>query len=143
MVELDPRLTAIQADADRLQQVIGNLLSNAVKFTPAGGRIQVRTTAAGKAARLEVSDSGIGFDETFAKHVFEPFRQADASTRREFGGLGLGLSIAKHLVELHGGTITASSGGRGRGARFSVTLPAVAAAPQDSPRDLALDAESS
>jgi signal transduction histidine kinase len=127
--DLDPRLGTIEADADRLQQVINNLLSNAVKFTPAGGSIHVRTTAVSTNARLEVSDSGIGFDRSFATHIFEPFRQADPSTRREYGGLGLGLSIAKHLVELHGGTITAVSDGRGRGARFTVTLPAVGQTP--------------
>jgi signal transduction histidine kinase len=137
-VDLDPQLGAIQADADRLQQVIGNLLSNAVKFTAAGGSIQVRTVTAGNAARLDVIDSGIGFDQSFATHIFEPFRQADASTRREFGGLGLGLSIAKHHVELHGGSITAFSEGRGRGARFSVTLPAVAHAGATPPRDSSL-----
>jgi signal transduction histidine kinase len=141
-VELDPRLGTIEADADRLQQVIGNLLSNAVKFTAAGGSIRVRTTAAGNAARLEVIDSGIGFDQSFASHIFQPFRQADPSTRREFGGLGLGLSIAKHLVELHGGSIAASSDGRGRGARFTVTLPTAARSPQDdTSRDLALNVD--
>jgi signal transduction histidine kinase len=141
-VELDARLGTIQADADRLQQVIGNLLSNAVKFTPPNGLIQVRTAAAGDTARIEVTDSGIGFDQSFAQHIFEPFRQADASTRREFGGLGLGLSIAKHLVELHGGSITASSDGRGRGARFTVTLPATIQAPPIAAPDLAVNVES-
>jgi len=138
LVDLDPRLGTIDADADRLQQVIGNLLSNAVKFTPTGGYIEVRTHAQDNTAQIEVIDSGIGFDESFAHHIFEPFRQADSSTRREHGGLGLGLSIAKHLVELHGGSITAASGGRGHGARFTVTLPATT--PRDTvvPSDLPL-----
>jgi signal transduction histidine kinase len=134
--ELDPQLQAIDADADRLQQVIGNLLSNAVKFTPAGGDIHVRTALLGDRVRLDVTDSGIGFDESFTRYLFEPFRQADPSSRREHGGLGLGLSIAKHLVELHGGSITAESPGRGRGSRFTVTLPApvtLAVAPSDLP----------
>jgi signal transduction histidine kinase len=138
IVDLDGRLQTIDADADRLQQVIGNLLSNAVKFTPADGSIQIRTAIQGDRALFEVIDSGIGFDESFAGHVFEPFRQADPSTRREHGGLGLGLSIAKHFVELHGGTITASSPGRGCGARFTVALPAAVLAPLPAPAELPL-----
>ena len=106
-IDLDPPVGTIDADADRLQQVIGNLLSNAVKFTPPEGRIAVRTRAQDASVLLEVADNGIGFDESFMRHIFEPFRQADPSTRREHGGLGLGLSIAKHLVELHGGSIAA------------------------------------
>jgi signal transduction histidine kinase len=132
VANLDPAIGVIEADADRLQQVVWNLLSNAVKFTPAGGRIEIRTTAASDTVRLEVIDSGIGFDQSFGPHVFEPFRQADPSTRREHGGLGLGLSIARHLVELHGGSITAHSEGPGLGARLTVSLPAtpiVSAAP--------------
>ena len=125
-LEASPGL--VDADPARLQQVVWNLLSNAVKFTPAGGRVEVRTEAGADAVVLTVTDSGRGFDAAFAPHVFEPFRQADASTRREHGGLGLGLSIARHLVELHGGTITAASDGPGRGATFTVTLPVVRAA---------------
>jgi signal transduction histidine kinase len=119
----------VEADPARLQQVVWNLLSNAVKFTPKGGRVEVRTEAGADAVVLTVTDTGRGFDAAFAPHVFEPFRQADSSTRREHGGLGLGLSIARHLVELHGGTITAASDGPGRGATFTVTLP-VARAPE-------------
>jgi signal transduction histidine kinase len=126
---LDPSLGSIEADADRLQQVVWNMLSNAVKFTPAGGRIEVRTSAAADRVLLEVIDSGVGFDESFAPHIFEPFRQADPSTRREHGGLGLGLSIARHLIELHGGSIAAHSAGIGHGARITVTLPAATVAP--------------
>jgi len=133
--ELDPGVGTIDADADRLQQVIGNLLSNAVKFTPSDGQIRVRTVALDGLVQLEVSDSGIGFDESFTRYIFEPFRQADPSTRRHHGGLGLGLSIAKHLVELHGGSIAAASEGRGRGARFTVTLPTTS--PALSTSDLA------
>ena len=125
---LEARPGVVDADPARLQQVVWNLLSNAVKFTPAGGRVEVRTEADADAVVLTVTDSGRGFDAAFAPHVFEPFRQADASTRREHGGLGLGLSIARHLVELHGGTITAASDGPGRGATFTVTLPVVRSA---------------
>jgi signal transduction histidine kinase len=115
---------AIEADAARLQQVVWNLLSNAVKFTPAGGRVEVRTETGDGEVVLTVTDTGRGFDAAFAPHIFEPFRQADASTQREHGGLGLGLSIARHLVELHGGRISAASDGLERGARFTVRLPA-------------------
>ena len=113
----------VEADPARLQQVVWNLLSNAVKFTPRGGRVEVKTEAGADTVVLTVADTGRGFDAAFTPHVFEPFRQADSSTRREHGGLGLGLSIARHLVELHGGTITAASDGPGRGATFTVTLP--------------------
>jgi signal transduction histidine kinase len=115
---------AIEADAARLQQVVSNLLSNAVKFTPAGGRVEVRTENADGEVVLTVTDTGHGFDAAFAPHIFEPFRQADASTQREHGGLGLGLSIARHLIELHGGRISAMSDGLERGATFTVRLPA-------------------
>ena len=121
---LEPGDGWVQADADRMQQVLSNLLSNAVKFTPERGTIEVRTRTATGKVQVEVIDSGIGFDQSFAPHLFEPFRQADASARREHGGLGLGLSIARHLVDLHGGSITAASEGHGSGARFIVTLPA-------------------
>ena len=126
--QLDARPGLIDADPARLQQVVWNLLSNAVKFTPAGGRVEVRTASGPSDVVLTVTDTGRGFDAAFAPHVFEPFRQADASTRREHGGLGLGLSIARHLVELHGGSITAASDGPGHGATFTVTLPVARAA---------------
>ena len=141
IIELDPGVGTIDADADRLQQVIGNLLSNAVKFTPADGQIRVCTRAQGATVLLEVSDNGIGFDESFMRYIFEPFRQADPSTRRQYGGLGLGLSIAKHLVELHGGSIAAASEGPGRGARFTVTLPAKPAELAPATPVLSLDLE--
>jgi len=121
--DLDPRVQAIDADAGRLQQIVWNLLSNAVKFTGAGGQILVRTCWEPDAAALTVSDTGIGFDAAFASELFTAFRQADSSARREHGGLGLGLSIAKHLAELHGGTLTGSSPGLGAGATFTLQLP--------------------
>ena len=119
---LDRRLATV-GDPDRLQQVVWNLLSNAVKFTPAGGRVRVTLERSGDVDRLVVEDTGIGIDATFIASVFDTFRQADASSTRQQGGLGLGLSIARRLVELHGGTIEAFSDGAGHGARFTVRLP--------------------
>jgi len=113
----------IDCDPDRLQQVVLNLLVNAVKFTPDGGLVQVRIDLAAQRARVIVCDTGRGISPTFLGHVFDPFRQAESSTTRQHGGLGLGLAIAKHLVELHGGTVTAASKGLGEGATFVVTLP--------------------
>jgi signal transduction histidine kinase len=121
--DLDPRVQSIYADAGRVQQIIWNLLSNAVKFTGSGGRIVVRTCLEPDAAVLTVSDTGIGFDASFAPELFTAFRQADSSASREHGGLGLGLSIAKHLAELHGGSLTGSSPGLGAGAIFTLRLP--------------------
>jgi CheY-like chemotaxis protein/nitrogen-specific signal transduction histidine kinase len=118
-----PGEMAVNGDASRLQQVFWNLLSNAVKFTPRDGRIQVRLARAGAEAEVRVTDTGAGIPPEFLPHVFDRFRQADASTTRRFGGLGLGLSIVKQLVELHGGAVTAESEGVGRGAAFVVTLP--------------------
>ncbi len=113
----------VWADHDRLQQVFWNLFSNAVKFTPAGGRVEVRMTAEGSEVRVDVTDTGNGIAPTFLPHVFERFRQADGSSTRTHGGLGLGLSIGRHLVELHGGRMTANSLGVGKGSTFSVYLP--------------------
>ncbi len=113
----------VSGDPDRLQQVVWNLLSNAVKFTPQGGSVRVRLGREGGQAVVEVSDTGRGIAPEFLPHVFERFRQADGRITREHGGLGLGLSIVRHLVELHGGTITAESEGEGRGATFRITLP--------------------
>ena len=111
-------------DPDRLQQVVWNLLSNAVKFTPAGGRVSVTLARAGDVDTLSVSDTGLGIEPGFLAHAFDTFRQADASSTRQHGGLGLGLSIARRLVELHGGSIEAVSDGPGRGSTFTVRVPA-------------------
>ena len=119
----EPGLGAISADSARLQQVIWNLLSNAVKFTPQGGKITVRVAQDGSDARVTVQDTGQGIDREFLPRVFDRFRQADSSTTRAFGGLGLGLAIVRHLVELHGGTVSAESEGIGKGATFSATFP--------------------
>jgi signal transduction histidine kinase/response regulator RpfG family c-di-GMP phosphodiesterase len=124
-VELDPAAARISGDAGRLQQVVWNLLSNAVKFTPERGRVLTRLERAGEGARLTVSDTGQGIEPRFLPHVFERFRQADGTTTRQHGGLGLGLAIARHLVELHGGKIEAHSDGENMGTTFTVTLPSV------------------
>ncbi len=122
----EPGLGAISADSARLQQIIWNLLSNAVKFTPHGGKISVRVDQDGNNARVTVEDTGQGIDAEFLPRVFDRFRQADSSTTRSFGGLGLGLAIVRHLVELHGGTVSAHSDGVDKGATFSVTFPLLA-----------------
>ncbi|HEV2705183.1 MAG TPA: ATP-binding protein [Pyrinomonadaceae bacterium] len=119
----DPRLAPVMGDPARMQQVVWNLLSNAVKFTPAGGRVEVRVERDEAHARIIVSDSGIGIAQEFLPFVFDRFRQADQSTTRAFGGLGLGLAIVRHIVELHGGTVSVQSGGEGAGSVFTVELP--------------------
>jgi CheY-like chemotaxis protein/two-component sensor histidine kinase len=119
--------TLVVGDPDRLQQVLWNLLSNAVKFTPDGGRVIVRIATVDNEVGIEVSDNGIGIDPRFLPHVFERFSQADASPTKRHGGLGLGLAIVRHLVELHGGTVKAESRGQGLGATVRVTLPAAPA----------------
>lgn len=113
----------IKGDGARLQQVVWNLLSNAVKFTPAGGEITIRLEKVDSQAQIQISDTGIGIEPEFIPYIFEYFRQADSSTTRNFGGLGLGLAIVRNLVELHGGTIHAESLGKGQGATFTVQLP--------------------
>ena len=110
-------------DADRLQQILWNLLSNATKFTPPGGDVTVRLSSRDDSAEIIVSDTGIGIRPEFLPHVFERFRQSDSTSTRAHGGLGLGLAIARHLVELHGGSVFATSEGEGRGATFGVRLP--------------------
>jgi len=122
----EPGLGAISADSARLQQIIWNLLSNAVKFTPHGGKISVRVAQDGSDARVTIQDTGQGIDPEFLPRVFDRFRQADSSTTRSFGGLGLGLAIVRHLVELHGGTVSAHSDGADKGATFSATFPLLA-----------------
>jgi signal transduction histidine kinase/CheY-like chemotaxis protein len=130
----DPNAGIIRGDAARIQQIIWNLLSNAIKFTPRGGRVQVALEVDASAARLIVSDNGQGIAPDFLPQVFEKFRQADGSITRRHGGLGLGLSVVKNLVELHGGTVCAESGGEGMGATFIVMLPRAAIyAPPESP----------
>ena len=118
-------LPVIDADPDRLRQVFWNLLSNAVKFTPEGGTITVTTTRTHDIVRTTITDTGVGIAPEFLPHMFDRFRQADASTTRNYAGLGLGLAIVRHLVEAHGGTVAGTSDGPGHGAEFTVSLPAV------------------
>jgi signal transduction histidine kinase len=121
--EFPPGLKVIAGDADRLQQVVWNLLSNASKFTPVGGSVGVRVRQNETSVEIEVRDSGPGIAAEFLPHVFERFRQADGSTTRTHGGLGLGLAIVRHLVELHGGLIVVQNLNQGTGAVFTVKLP--------------------
>jgi signal transduction histidine kinase/ActR/RegA family two-component response regulator len=126
---------AIKGDAERLQQVVWNLLSNAIKFTPNGGRIEARLRTRGEQVDLEVTDSGKGIPSEFLPYVFDRFRQADSSSTRAHGGLGIGLALVRHLVELHGGNVSARSGGEGKGSTFAISLPV--AGPAADPGDLA------
>ncbi len=123
---LAPVSMQVLGDSARLQQVIWNLLSNAVKFTPEGGQIQIEVEPIAAQAQIRVRDTGKGIHPDFLPHVFDYFRQEDGKTTRQFGGLGLGLAIVRHLVELHGGTVQADSQGEGQGATFTVTLPLIA-----------------
>ncbi|HEV2294506.1 MAG TPA: PAS domain S-box protein [Tepidisphaeraceae bacterium] len=120
---LDPLAGPVSGDPARLQQVIWNLLSNAIKFTPKGGRVRVTLERVNSHVEISVSDTGAGIKPEFLPHVFERFTQGDGTTTRRYGGLGLGLSITKHLVELHGGTVQAKSPGEGAGSTFRVALP--------------------
>jgi PAS domain S-box-containing protein len=113
----------VNGDPDRVQQMVWNLLTNAIKFTPEEGRIEVRSLLTGSHAQIQVSDTGIGISPEFLPHVFDRFRQADSTTTRTHGGLGLGLAIVHHLVELHGGRVYAESEGEGQGATFTIELP--------------------
>ena len=123
--QLDQRPLVVSGDANRLQQVVWNLLSNAVKFTDAGGRVVLSVRQVDSGVEIRVTDTGQGIKRDFLPFVFDRFRQADSTTTRQHGGLGLGLAIARHLVEIHGGSIKAESDGEGRGASFSVRLPLV------------------
>jgi len=126
VVPAEPEL--VWADPDRLQQVVWNLLSNAVKFTPAGGHVEASLARTASRVVIAVHDTGVGISPEFLPHVFESFRQADSSSTRAHGGLGLGLAIAKRLVEIHGGEVRASSEGENRGTTLTVTLPVMAVA---------------
>jgi PAS domain S-box-containing protein len=125
---LDPAAGPIAGDPDRLQQVFWNLLSNAVKFTPKGGRVQIRLHRVSSHVEVIVTDTGKGISPTLLPYIFDRFRQGDSSSTREHGGLGLGLAIVRHLIELHGGVVKAHSDGEGHGAEFVVDLPILIAA---------------
>ena len=131
----DPQAPPIAGDPNRLQQVFWNLLSNAIKFTPKGGQVQVVFARVHSHLEVSVADSGEGIAAEFLPHVFDRFRQQDASTTRRHGGLGLGLAIVKQLVELHGGSIQVESAGPGRGTTFTVSLPLSAVQPASDPAD--------
>jgi CheY-like chemotaxis protein len=123
---LDPEAGVVFGDPARVEQIVVNLLSNAVKFTPPGGRIDVSLDRDGDHARIVVTDTGIGIEADAVPHIFERFTQASGVTRRVHGGLGLGLAIVRHLVQIHGGTVSADSRGEGQGATFTVRLPMMA-----------------
>jgi PAS domain S-box-containing protein len=127
---VDPQVGPVSGDPGRLQQVVWNLLSNAVKFTPKEGRVQVRVERVNSHVEIIVSDTGVGIRTDFLPYVFERFRQADAGTTRKSGGLGLGLAIVRHIVEMHGGSVEASSAGEGQGATFTVKMPLMIVYPQ-------------
>jgi CheY-like chemotaxis protein len=129
---LDAAPIRIVGDENRLQQVFWNLLSNAVKFTPKGGRVRIKLERIESQARIIVSDTGEGITPDFLPHVFDTFRQADGTLTKRHGGLGLGLAIVRRLVEMHGGTVSVMSGGRGHGATFTVSIP-IASVQQTEP----------
>jgi signal transduction histidine kinase len=135
---LDPAAGPIKGDPVRLQQVVWNLLGNAVKFTPRGGKVQIVLERQDSHVELSVTDTGIGIKPEFLPHVFDRFRQADSSSSRQHGGLGLGLAIARQIVELHGGCIAVSSDGEGRGATFHIKLPVAIAESSPEPQTPAL-----
>ena len=116
-------LRLISGDSDRLQQVVWNVLSNAAKFTPNGGKVEISVSQTAAHVQIQVKDTGPGIDSSFLPHVFERFRQADGSTTRTHGGLGLGLAIVRHLIELHGGTIAVENSEHQTGAIFTIRLP--------------------
>jgi signal transduction histidine kinase/ActR/RegA family two-component response regulator len=138
---LPPATISVSGDAVRLQQVVGNLLSNGVKFTPEGGRLHVALEATGTYARITVADTGVGINAEFLPYIFERFRQADTTSTRRHKGLGLGLAISRHLIELHGGTIEAASPGEGHGSTFTVTVPLLRAVAAEGPAPPAVRAE--
>jgi hypothetical protein len=135
LTQFAPEIGKVEGDLHRLQQVIGNLLTNAVKFTPVGGRIKICCEKIGSQAKIQITDTGKGINPDFLPHVFDRFRQADDTTTRKYGGLGLGLAIVQHIVELHGGSVEAASPGEGLGATFTVMIPLIEVASQTSQDD--------
>jgi CheY-like chemotaxis protein len=130
---IDPRTPTVSGDPERMRQILWNLCSNAVKFTEKRGRVQVRLERVNSHVEVIVSDNGMGIAAEFLPHVFERFRQADASIARERGGLGLGLAISRHLVEMQGGRLFAGSEGVGKGSTFRIELPVRSVFPSDLP----------
>jgi signal transduction histidine kinase len=136
-VTCNESIEAVEGDSSRLHQVVWNLLANAIKFTPSRGSVEIRLDREGSSVRLRVSDNGVGIPVEFLPHVFDQFRQADSSKSRKWGGLGLGLALVRHLVELHAGRVWAESAGEGLGATFTVDLPLLAR--QHSDLNIAMD----
>src|SRR5262249_50985989 len=132
--DVDPKARQITGDPDRLQQVIWNLLSNAIKFTPGGGHVEVVLRRSGAGVEIVVRDTGQGIGPDLLPYGFDRFKQGDSTVSRRYGGLGLGLALVKHLVELHGGSVAVESPGEGEGATFTVNLP-VRAVKADSGTD--------
>jgi len=128
-VSLDQQIGFMIGDPDRIRQIVWNLVSNAIKFTPPGGRVDIHLTKRGEDVVIGIQDTGIGFETRVAAHLFQRFHQGDSTPTRKHGGLGLGLNIVRHLVELHGGTVTGWSAGENAGALFRVRLPMVAIDP--------------
>jgi signal transduction histidine kinase len=124
---VDDAIEPIQGDPERLRQITWNLLSNAIKFTPPGGRVQLRLERSGDSVQMVVSDSGIGIAPDFLPFAFDRFRQQEGGEKRRYAGIGLGLALVRHLVELHGGSVTADSAGENQGTTVRVLLPARAA----------------
>jgi CheY-like chemotaxis protein len=122
-VSVEARGALVLGDANRLQQVIWNILSNAVKFTSENGAIDARLTCSGRQVEISISDTGIGIEPQFQPYIFDRFRQADSTSTRKYGGLGLGLAIVRHLTELHGGSVAVSSPGAGQGSTFKAIFP--------------------
>jgi signal transduction histidine kinase/ActR/RegA family two-component response regulator len=139
-VTCNESIEAVEGDSSRLHQVVWNLLANAIKFTPSRGSVEIRLDREGSSVRLRVSDNGVGIPVEFLPHVFDQFRQADSSKSRKWGGLGLGLALVRHLVELHAGRVWAESAGEGQGATFTVDLPLLAK--QHSDLNIAMDSTS-
>jgi len=133
VAQLDRGSWTVKGNPSRVQQIFSNLLSNAIKFSPKGSRIHIRLERAGDSAKVSIVDQGEGISAALLPHIFDRFRQADSSTRRRHGGLGLGLAIVRSLVELHLGTVNAASPGPGRGSTFTVTLPLIAERTHASP----------
>ena len=121
--DLDPEAGQVTGDPDRLQQVVWNLLSNAIKFTPSGGHVRIELRRGGAGVQIVVSDTGQGIGPDLLPYVFDRFKQGDSETSRRQGGLGLGLALVKHFVELHGGSVVVESPGVGQGTTFIVNLP--------------------
>jgi PAS domain S-box-containing protein len=129
-LKIQPARYWVMGDANRLQQVVWNLLSNAIKFTPEGGRVTIRLGCSGSQAQIQISDTGKGISADFLPYIFEYFRQADSSITRRYGGLGIGLAIVRHLIELHGGTVVAESSGENQGSAFAVRIPLMTPVPE-------------